>query len=74
MDARTCTPVKYQIHSDLGNKIFTELSFFYIAHIENVHFLCLKLQSTLCDMYSAVPNALMYRVFQGKSLHTTQSN
>ena len=32
MNARTCTPVKYHIHSYLGSKIFTELSFFYIAH------------------------------------------
>ena len=32
MNARTCTPVKYHIHSYLGSKIFTELSFFFIAN------------------------------------------
>ena len=31
-DARKCTPDKYHIHSFLGSKIFTELSFFYIAN------------------------------------------
>ena len=32
MDARKCTHVKYNIHSYLGSKIFSELSFFYKAN------------------------------------------
>ena len=73
MDARKCTSVKYHIHSYLGSKnIYSYLS--SKKQIANVHFLRLKLQPTLCDLYLSVPNALIYRVFQGKSLHNTQSS
>ena len=33
-----------------------------------------SLQSTLYDLFLSVQNALIHRVFQGKTLHTTQSS
>ena len=61
------------IFTHLGSKNIYRVIFLLYTQIANVHFLRLKLQSTLCDQYLSVPNALIYRVFQGKILRTTQS-
>ena len=73
MDARKCTPVKYHIHSYLGSKIFTELSFFCIAHRKRTLYVS---EITIYFMRyvfigSKCPNVSGH---QGKSLHTTQSS
>ena len=73
MDARKCTPVKYHIHSYLGSKIFTELSFFYIELRKRtlyvseitIYFMRYVFIGSKCPNVSGV---------QGKSLHTTQSS
>ena len=52
------------IVTHLGSKNIYRFIFLPYTQIANVHFLCLKLQSTLCDLYLSVPNTLIYWVFQ----------